>query len=408
MGIAAAQELAVVSSATYRLGPLAPDIIASAFGVNLAASRSGEVPLPLPTELVGTSVRITDSAGAQFLCGLYYVSPLQLNFVFPSDVALGPAVVTVLRDGQGAASGPITIEGIAPGFYNLGPSLGIGAMFRVAADGEQSTENLLDLVDGEYRAKFFSMGPSGDQLVLVLLGTGYRGSEVTELRVGSAFLESNTIPTLFHGELQGLAGIDQVISDELPRRLEDFGGGLRDVRMYATAPGADSPRESNIVKVGFAPNPDAPVLTRAAVSGTQRSDGGVRISWSIGFRDRDADLGPLRLHLLLTAEAGFCLTRLEDGGVPGQTSGTYKGEVTSNVGEEIGSIRRVDVSLRDAAGHNSAFYTAEISGDASWRIPCTFFIPRFGGPSAALPGPSAEVFEQVQDFIWNYLESGAA
>ncbi len=116
-GIAAAQDLAVVSSATFRFGPLAPDIIASAFGVNLAASRSGEIPLPPPTELMGTSVRVTDSTGAQFLCGLYFVSPLQLNFVFPSDVALGPAVVTVLRDGQEAASGPITIEGVAPGFY---------------------------------------------------------------------------------------------------------------------------------------------------------------------------------------------------------------------------------------------------------------------------------------------------
>ena len=252
-GIAAAQDLAVVSSATFRFGPLAPDLVASAFGVNLAASRSGAVPLPLPTELVGTSVRVTDSTGAEFLCGLYFASAGQLNFVLPSGVALGPAVVTVLREAEEVASGPIRIEGVAPGFYTTRSSLGFGAMFRIAADGAQSTENLLEVVDGEVRTKLFSMGPSGDRLLLVLLGTGYRGSEVTELRVGSAFLESNTISTVFHGELQGLPGIDQVISNVLPRRLEDFGGGLRDVRMYATAPGADSPRESNIAKVGFAP-----------------------------------------------------------------------------------------------------------------------------------------------------------
>ena len=283
--------------------------------------------------------------------------------------------------------------------YTHGPNLGIGAMFRIAEDGTQSTERLFEVVDGENRAKLFSMGPGGDLLFLVLLGTGYRGSEVTELRVGSAFLESNTIPTVFHGELEGIAGLDQVISNVLPRRLEDFGGGIRDVRMYATAPGAGSPRQSNIVKVGFAPNPDAPLLTRAAVSGTQRSNGGVRISWSIDFRDRDADLGPLRLHLLLTAEAGFCLTRLEDGGVPGQTSGTYAGQLDSNAGDEIGSVRRVDVSLRDEAGHNSAFYTAELSGGASWRVPCAFFIKRFDAPSAVLLGPSPQVLEQVEGFI---------
>ena len=398
-GIAAAQDLAVVSSATFRLGPLAPDIIATAFGVDLAGSQSGEIPLPPPTELVGTSVRITDSTGAQFLCGLYFVSPLQLNFVFPSDVALGPAVVTVLRDGQEAASGPITIEGVAPGFYTAAGSLGIGAMFRIAADGAQSTESLFEAAGGEIRSKFFSMGPSGDQLLLVLLGTGYRGSEVAEMRIGSALLESNAVPTVFTGELGGLPGIDQVISNVLPRRLEDFGGGLRDVRMYATAPGADSPRESNIVKVGFAPNPDAPVLTRAAVGGTERSSGGVRIRWSINFQDRDADLGPLRLHLLLTAEAGFCLTRLDDDGVPGQTSGTYTAQLNSNTGEEIGSVRRADVSLRDEAGHSSAFYTAELSGDASWRVPCAFFIKRFGGPSPVLLGPSPQLLEQVEGFI---------
>ena len=221
-GISTAQDLAVVSSATFRPGPLSPDIIASAFGGGLAATQSGEIPLPPPTELLGTSVLITDSTGAQFLCGLYFVSPRQINFVFPSDVALGPAVVTVLRDGQEVASGPITIEGVAPGFYTHGPNLGIGAMFRIAEDGTQSTESLFEVVDGENRAKLFSMGPSGDLLFLVLLGTGYRGSEVAELRVGSAFLESNTIPTVFHGELQGIAGLDQVISNVLPRRLEDF------------------------------------------------------------------------------------------------------------------------------------------------------------------------------------------
>ncbi len=371
----------------------------TAFGQNLAVSQPDEIPIPLATELVGTSVRITDSAGVQLLCGLYFVSPTQINFVIPDDTALGSAVITVLRDGQEAASGPVTLEGVAPEFYAVGGNLGIGAMFRIAEDGTQSTERLFEFVNGEIVPTVFSLGPSGDQLLLVLLGTGYRGSEVAEMRIGSALLESNALPTLFTGELGGLPGIDQVISNVLPRRLEDFGGGIRDVRLDATGPGMDSARESNVVKVAFAPNPDAPVLTRAQVSGAQRSDGGVRIGWSIDFQDRDADLGPLRLHLLLTAEAGFCLTRLEDGGVPGQTSGTYTAQLNSNSGEEIGSVRRADVSLRDEAGHSSSFYTAELSGDASWRVPCAFFIKRFDGPSPVLQGPSPQLLEQVEGFI---------
>ena len=398
-GVAAAQDLAVVSSGAFRSGPLSPGSIVTAFGENLAGSRPDEIPIPLATELVGTSVRITDSAGVRLLCGLYFVSPTQINFVIPDEAALGSAVITVLRDGQEAASGPVTIEGVAPEFYALGPNLGIGAMFRIAADGTQSTVRLFEFVNGEVVPTAFSLGPSGDQLLLVLLGTGYRRSEVAEMRIGSAFLESNVVSTVFHGELQGLPGIDQVISNVLPRRLEDFGGGIRDVRLDATAAGMESPRESNVVKVAFAPNPDAPVLTGAQVSGAQRSDGGVRIRWSIDFQDRDADLGPLRIHLLLTAEAGFCLTRLDDNGVPGQTSGTYTAQLNSNTGEEIGSVRRADVSLRDEAGHSSAFYTAELSGDASWRVPCAFFIKRSGVPSPVLLGPSPQLLEQVEGFI---------
>ena len=93
------------------------------------------------------------------------------------------------------------------------------------------------------------------------------------------------------------------------------------------------------------------------------------------------------------------MTRLDDNGVPGQTSGTYTAQLNSNTGEEIGSVRRADVSLRDEAGHSSAFYTAELSGDASWRVPCAFFIKRFDGPSPVLLGPSPEVLEKVREFI---------
>ncbi len=56
-------------------------------------------------------------------------------------------------------------------------------------------------------------------------------------------------------------------------------------------------------------------------------------------------------------------------------------------------------SDRDEAGHSSAFYTAELSGDASWRVPCAFFIKRFDSPSPVLLGPSPQLLEQVEGFI---------
>ena len=58
--------------------------IGAAFGQNLAASECVAQTLPLPNELCGVQVTVSDDSGAQTLAPLFYVSPTQVNFYFPA------------------------------------------------------------------------------------------------------------------------------------------------------------------------------------------------------------------------------------------------------------------------------------------------------------------------------------
>ncbi len=58
--------------------------IGAAFGQNLAASECVAQTLPLPNELCGVQVTVSDDTGAQTLAPLFYVGPTQVNFYFPA------------------------------------------------------------------------------------------------------------------------------------------------------------------------------------------------------------------------------------------------------------------------------------------------------------------------------------
>ncbi|HMY75602.1 MAG TPA: SBBP repeat-containing protein, partial [Blastocatellia bacterium] len=93
-----------VSSASYAGAVLSPESIVTAFGNKLAGSvmsASGA----LPTELAGTKVRVTDSAGTERLASLFFVSPTQINYLLPAGTALGEATITI-----SSASGDLSRE----------------------------------------------------------------------------------------------------------------------------------------------------------------------------------------------------------------------------------------------------------------------------------------------------------
>src|SRR5580692_1072539 len=91
----------IVNAADNQSGQLAPNAIGTIYGVNLAYATAAITPGDLhggvlPVILVGasdTTVLINNSPTA-----LYYVSPIQINFLVPPDLLPGPVSLYVAVD----------------------------------------------------------------------------------------------------------------------------------------------------------------------------------------------------------------------------------------------------------------------------------------------------------------------
>jgi uncharacterized protein (TIGR03437 family) len=207
--------LAVTSGASYAAGKVAPDSVAAAFGAGLAvqtASAPGET--ALPTTLGGTRVMARDSAGVPRNAGLYYVTPGQVGFVIPADSATGPGSVIVTSPDGPVYTAAVDVVPVVPALFAAdatGRGLAAANVLRVRADGGRSVEPVTLPID---------FGAAGDQIFLILYGTGIRRlletSGVT-VRVGALEL-----PAAFAGPHPLYPAVDQV-NVALPRSLSGQG-----------------------------------------------------------------------------------------------------------------------------------------------------------------------------------------
>jgi uncharacterized protein (TIGR03437 family) len=110
--------------------PLAPGMIASLFGANLAASTSAVTgPPPLPPTLAGTTLFINGVPAP-----LFYVSPAQVNFQVPYGVT-GASVEILLRTQAGEAAMRFARADGSPGIFQNG---GVGSIIH--ANGTQVSQ----------------------------------------------------------------------------------------------------------------------------------------------------------------------------------------------------------------------------------------------------------------------------
>ena len=102
---AAAQEtFTAVNAASFTEG-LAPDMLASGFTVAIPEINEIATEVPLPIDLSGYSVVITDSSGVDRPAGLVGIFTGQVNFVIPPETALGLATISLRKDGETLATG---------------------------------------------------------------------------------------------------------------------------------------------------------------------------------------------------------------------------------------------------------------------------------------------------------------
>ena len=359
----ASAQITVVSAASFQEQPgVAPDSIASAFGQGLAPATVVAEVLPLPTSLGGVSLVLTDSAGAEHECQLFFVSPGQINFLVPGDAALGEGTVAV-RSGAGLSveqslSGTIVIVRVAPALFFQGESLAAAQILRVKADGTQIIEPTLERnAQGEIVPRMIEMSPGGDesdQIYLIAFGTGFRGhpglgSVQSFASSGIIVPEFHAIETLFLGAQGAFAGLDQGNLGPLARTLEWTGGGLRVFRIDVDG------LPSNEVYFGVAPNPNAPVLTNLRARQQTLAEG-FALFVDVDFQDADADLNAPTISLILEDDRRLCIIpgRISDGRVAGQSQGTLSfGFLQQGLVLFLGEITNVTLSIGDSGMHVS-------------------------------------------------------
>ena len=175
-------------------------------------------------------MQVTDARGFSRSASLFFVSPHQVNYQMPSETAEGPATV-VVSSGNGVVSrSSVQVASVAPGLFSANSEgTGVAAAFAVRVDPAGSQEVLpVFQCGGEPRtctAVPVDLGTEGDQVFLILYGTGVRAAETVSVLVGG-------LPADVHyaGAQGEYVGLDQ-INALLPHTLR--GRGLVEVSLDA-------------------------------------------------------------------------------------------------------------------------------------------------------------------------------
>jgi uncharacterized protein (TIGR03437 family) len=197
-----AQQVRVVTvNAASFTADVAPGAIAAAFGAGLSTSSEQAGMLPLPTELAGTSVRLIDSNSTEHIAQLFFVSPGQVNYLIPADVAIGPVQITITNSTGASSSGELIVSNSAP------------AIFTFTADG-RGVPIALTTFDGSVfdsvanpdgSPKPVDPGTVWQPNYLTLFGTGIGRATSLTVRVGGV-----DVTPMYAGPQGSFAGLDQI------------------------------------------------------------------------------------------------------------------------------------------------------------------------------------------------------
>jgi uncharacterized protein (TIGR03437 family) len=231
-----------VSATSFLGAELAPESIVSAFGAGLATSLLNAQTTPLPTTLAGTRVLVRDGNGVERLAPLFFVSPTQINYLLPPGTATGTATITVTSGNGTLSVGTVRIALVAPGLFTAnasGQGVPAGVALHVKANSAQSTEPVaqFDAATARFIAAPIDLGPEGEQVFLILFGTGFRA--VSSLSNLTARIGGINAEVSFAGAQGGLTGMDQA-NLRIPRSL--VGRGEVDLMLTVDGKAANTVR----------------------------------------------------------------------------------------------------------------------------------------------------------------------
>lgn len=208
------------AASLVQTGNTSAEGIVTVFGTGLADAAASATTLPLPTTLGGASVKVRDAGGTERNAGLFFASPQQINLLIPASTATGVATVTITR-GTSSLSATILVEAVAPAIFTANANgTGVPAGIVVRQRGTtQTVETVFQGAAGNAQPLPIDLGPEGDQVVLVLFGSQFRGRTGSNNR---ALIGNTTAEVQFVGAQGDLAGLDQA-NILLPRSLAGSG-----------------------------------------------------------------------------------------------------------------------------------------------------------------------------------------
>ncbi len=144
----------------------------------------------LPTQLDNVSVSINGEPAY-----VSFISPTQINFLTPADLAPGPVTIEVTNNGLASATVSATAQSSAPAFFTIGATNSAGNSYIAATHADGSIAGPPSLITGATTTPF-TLGETA-----VLYGNGFAGtaSPVPNGQIISSAISLATTPVLMIG-----------------------------------------------------------------------------------------------------------------------------------------------------------------------------------------------------------------
>jgi len=211
------------NAASGLAGDVAPESWADLYGEDLATQFL--INENLTSSLGGTSVTLIDSTGAAHACRIRFIAADvfgtldRIQFLMPSNPALGAATLRVRNASGGQGEAVIQVGAVGPGLFaanenGQGPAAAVYQLFDATPAQIDAGITFTPVAVGARQNIPLSLGGPSDGLYISFYGTGFRRNGSFTCRIGGVVVPA--VGAVAQGQFEGL---DQAVCGPVPRAL---------------------------------------------------------------------------------------------------------------------------------------------------------------------------------------------
>ncbi len=204
------QAVKTVNAANF-FQTIAPDCLVATFGSQLTPVQENATFFPLPLTLAGITVTVNDIPSQ-----LLYAGPSQVNYIVPSNIGAGTAMVKVAYNGALIGSGTVSVENVSPSAFTVSAN-GQGVAAALTTFDGVSYQSV---VNPDGTARPLSVGTTTRPNFLILYGTGMRRR--SSMSAVSVMIGGLALSVDYLGAHAQLAGVEQ-LNVKMPQSLRGRG-----------------------------------------------------------------------------------------------------------------------------------------------------------------------------------------